>query len=249
MSVDFKRIKKKRKTGMASFSEGTISVQNNEALGRLRPNPVKLGLLYDPGFNTVFAENAVELEVFVDFACPFSKKIFDMLTGVVLPFYKNQAGAGGCKLKINFMQTPQPWHPQSGLMHEAVLASWLLGGKQCYQRAYEVLMEKRDRFTDVETFDKTRRQIYADLAKLLASSGVPLEEKEIIRILSLDLSNGQKNSGTQACQALKWYVKYHRLHGMHVTPTCTINGTEANTSSGWTLEQWQGLLDPILSLL
>ena len=36
-------------------------------------------------------------------------------------------------------------------------------------------------------------------------------------------------------QAMKWYVKYHRLRSIHVTPTVLCNGLEAvEIGSAWT---------------
>ena len=37
---------------------------------------------------------------------------------------------------------------------------------------------------------------------------------------------------------MKWIIKHHRTRGVHVTPTCFVNGLEAGiVSSGWSAEQ------------
>ena len=51
--------------------------------------------------------DAVSLEVFVDFLCPFSRRIFKRLTGEVVPHF-------GSKLNVTYFPMPQPWHPQVG---------------------------------------------------------------------------------------------------------------------------------------
>ena len=58
------------------------------------------------------------LDVFIDMACPFSKKIFDTLLNVYN--WAEQTKPDG--LGVRFLLTPQPWHPQSPVLAEAVLA-------------------------------------------------------------------------------------------------------------------------------
>lgn len=40
-------------------------------------------------------------------------------------------------------------------------------------------------------------------------------------------------------------MKWGRQQGVHVTPTCTVNGIITDTSSSWTEDQWRELLDPL----
>jgi hypothetical protein len=200
-----------------------------------------LGLVYNKA-TTKFTENALVLECFVDFCCPFSKKIWDRLTKDVYGHYNNNSTS---PLKIIFHQVPQPWHPQSTLLHEVALASLIAGGDDKYQLMYQNLFDIRDKFTDMMTYDMTRTQIYESLA-LATSTNVGIEAKNLMTLLALDTSNGQKNSGNATTQALKWYVKQHRQRGIHVSPTCAINGVEVNTSSGWSLDEWRKLLDPLI---
>ena len=61
---------------------------------------------------------AVNLDVFIDMACPFSKKIFKQLSEVY-KWSENKKSGG---LSIRYLLTPQPWHPQSPILAEAVLA-------------------------------------------------------------------------------------------------------------------------------
>jgi protein-disulfide isomerase len=66
------------------------------------------------------------LDVFIDIACPFSKKIFLRLLDV-------HVWAEGCRpgaLSVRFLVTPQPWHPQSSILAEAVLAVQAIDAKQ-----------------------------------------------------------------------------------------------------------------------
>ena len=60
------------------------------------------------------------------------------------------------------------------------------------------------------------------------------------------LAAGQKNPGNAVTQSLKWEVKASRQMSMHVSPTTTLNGLVYDTSSGWSMEQWTDLLDPLV---
>jgi protein-disulfide isomerase len=222
-----------------------VTTNMSPTLAKSRTPPVKLGLVFNSQ-STKFHPNAVELEVFIDFACPFSKRIYDRLTTLVVPHYEQ---ASPCKLKVVFQQVPQPWHPQSTLLHEAALAAWIIGGtSEVYQKAYRAILDAREQFVDAETYDKTRTQIYQELAKVVCPA-CGLDESKFLDVLKLDTSNGQRNSGNGTTQALKWYAKMHRQRTVHVTPTCAINGILLDTSSSWGLEDWNKLLDPVVDLL
>ncbi len=42
--------------------------------------------------------------------------------------------------------------------------------------------------------------------------------------------------------------QYGRQNGIHASPTFLVNGlVVGQASSGWTLEQWRELLDPVLA--
>lgn len=191
------------------------------------------------------AQNAkVHLDVYVDYACPFSKKIFDTLTGVVYPHFNSDAD-GPTPLKITFMQVPQPWHVQSALLHEAVITARALS-PELVDDFQAAVFANQPQFVDVEVYDKSRRQINEELAEIAASVGV--DRAAFLQYLQIDTTDGKRNSGNQATRVLKLYTKHHRQLGVHVTPTCRINGIEVNTSSGWTLEQWIELLEPLMKV-
>lgn len=102
-----------------------------------------------------------------------------------------------------------------------------------------------DKFYDDSAYSKSRAQLNAELAEI-AASFVPKERVE--ELLAFRPEPGARNSGNATTQPLKWHVKYHRSCGVHVTPTCFMNGIEASQiSSGWTQEQWRDMLIPFLS--
>ena len=239
--------KKRKSSEINSHPDmATIAASTNiarKALFQSRTPVVPLGLTYGKS-NTSFAADAVVLECFIDFCCPFSKKIWDRLTLDVHKFYA--AGSGKSPVKIVFHQIPQPWHPQSTLLHEVALASWIAGGDDKYELMHQSLFDVRDKFCDLDVYEMSRSQIYNSLC-LATASQVGIEAKSLMELLTLDTSNGQRNSGNACTASLKWYVKQHRQRGIHVSPTCAVNGVEVNTSSSWSLEEWRKLLDPIVA--
>lgn len=132
-------------------------------------------------------------------------------------------------------QTVQPWHSQCVPCHEAALAV-----KQVIPSVYAEYIFKiykahaAQQFTDENTLNKTRKQLYEELLELLPHDKVSFEEKSKIQILLM-------NSGM--VQEIKWSCKFHRTRGVHVTPTVFVNGIEAGVvSSGWTKQQWLDFL-------
>merc|ERR1711879_565761 len=95
---------------------------------------------------------------------------------------------------------------------------------------------------DDTTWDKTRGQVYEDLLEI--ASGVDGIDIPVLRGMLNLVSTG--NAGNQLTQSVKWACKYHRVRGVHVTPTVFINGLEAGiVSSGWTAEEWAEFLKPM----
>mmetsp|Transcript_58 Transcript_58/g.162 ORF Transcript_58/g.162 Transcript_58/m.162 type:complete len:213 (+) Transcript_58:191-829(+) len=183
----------------------------------------------------------VVLEVFIDFCCPFSKRIFDRLVGEVIPHYAKAERP----VRVVFQFVPQPWHPQSAMVHEAAIAAMSVGSHAAGKSMAAAIFANQEDFFDVSTYDKSRADIMARLTELAVESGV--ERSDFSNAIKLDLAGGAKNSGTATTRVLKFYVKYHRLLSIHVTPTIRVNGLVCDSSSSWTLEQWMAFLDPLLS--
>ena len=145
---------------------------------------------------------------------------------------------------IGKFPTTLPIHPTSATMHESVLAVRQLYGLQTCNAYQTLLLERRNEFVDALTMDLSRNQIARKLSELAAEvDGVDCDAVE--GMLKVDLSAGQ-NSGSSCFRMLRFYVKQHRQLGIHVSPTCRVNGLEVDTSSGWTLEEWRELLDPMV---
>jgi hypothetical protein len=97
---------------------------------------------------------------------------------------------------------------------------------------------------DVETWDKSRRQIYAELAALAGEAGADAAQVAAKLQPNPDgVAKGEKNMGTCVKPTMAQTAKFHRKRGVHVTPTVFVNGVEAtDVSSAWTGEQFTTFL-------
>lgn len=59
------------------------------------------------------------LELYLDYVCPFSAKMFNTVYDSVFPLLQEKYAG---KVQILFRQQIQPWHPSSTLVHEAGVA-------------------------------------------------------------------------------------------------------------------------------
>ena len=59
------------------------------------------------------------LELYLDYVCPFSAKMFSTVYTSVFPLIQKKYAS---KVQILFRQQIQPWHPSSTLVHEAGVA-------------------------------------------------------------------------------------------------------------------------------
>ncbi|KAK4193270.1 hypothetical protein QBC35DRAFT_100767 [Podospora australis] len=180
------------------------------------------------------------IELFLDYVCPFSAKIFKTLTSTVIPHTIHPNPSLSSKLQIILRQQIQPWHPSSTLVHEAALAVNRLAPSKFWDFSSALFDAQKDYF-DVSLVNETRNATYRRLAKL-ASSSVGLDEEEVYKLLVIPDKPGEDGSlniGNAVTVDVKLITKINRLLGVHVTPTVIFDGVVANEiSSSWTGEQW-----------
>merc|ERR1711972_672087 len=182
------------------------------------------------------------LEVFYDFSCPFSAKSFLMLTKQVLPAYESKAPG-----KIQFMhyQYPQPWHAPGAYAAEVSLAVEAVDPSKYLATAQHFFDKQKELVFDCVTYGKTRTEMYEMLADAATAASGVNKAAVLAKVKYLGTS---PNAGNEMGQLIKWYVKFGRKNGIHVTPTVLVNGIEEGSiSSGWTLEQWCEYLDQKLA--
>ncbi|KAI9811339.1 MAG: hypothetical protein M1827_005499 [Pycnora praestabilis] len=176
------------------------------------------------------------LELYLDYVCPFSKKMFNTIFNEVYPLVETKYAG---KVQFIFRQQIQPWHPSSTLVHEAGVAVLRTSPDKFFTFS-AALFEHSNEFYDVNVVNETRNKTYERLAKLAGSVGI--DEKKIYGLLEVSdkpAKDGSLNVGNGVTDDLKLLVKANRLTGVHVTPTVLFNGIVENSiSSSFTKEQW-----------
>lgn len=178
------------------------------------------------------------LEIYLDYCCPFSAKIFRSLNNIVFPKVRaNDAWAKG--LSVVFRQQIQPWHPSSTLMHEAAMAVVKIAPEKFWEFS-GVLFEEQAQYFDVSVVNELRNDTYKRLAKVAGKAGV--DEKKVYEMLQISDKPGEDGSlniGNGVTNDLKVITKMNRLIGVHVTPTVVYDGVVQDVSSGWNADQWE----------
>ncbi|KAK5663779.1 hypothetical protein OQA88_4210 [Cercophora sp. LCS_1] len=197
-------------------------------------------LLLSPPSATSSA-NPHTLELYLDYVCPFSAKLFNTVYTSVLPSLSSQPLAA--PLQVIIRQQIQPWHPSSTLTHEAAVAVQRLTNAdptKFWAFSAALFAAQKDYF-DVNVVHEARNDTYRRLAKLAASS-VGVSEDDVYKLLAVPdkpAEDGSLNIGNGVTNDIKVIVKMARLTGVHVSPTVLFNGVVAGEfSSGWTKEQW-----------
>ncbi|KAG6000463.1 hypothetical protein E4U21_005417 [Claviceps maximensis] len=199
-------------------------------------------LNFAPGPSSSDPHSTHTFELYADYCCPFSAKLFRTLTAEVIPeIHKRRSWASN--LTIIFRQSVQPWHPSSTLMHEAALAVLRLAPEKFWTFS-TLLFQEQTGYFDANVVNETRNETYRRLAKLAGTIGV--DESQVYGLLEISdkpAEDGSLNAGNQVTGDLKLITKMNRLVGVHVTPTVVFDGVVQDTSSGWTVEQWKEWLE------
>jgi len=219
--------------------------------------------LKEAGLPPIEPNNNIEIECFLDLICPFSAKMYrtlydDVVPGINISNNNCKDNNSRTNITIKIHHVIQPWHPQSTMVHEAALAvKRVLPGLYLgfIRNVYKKFVSHKNKFSDDDTWNKTRLEIYDELVDCLPTwmddEDKIQEVKELLYPLPVSLvvvssdssspSNGGGigNGGNEMTQDIKWACKFHRTRGVHVTPTVFANGIEATqVSSGWKADDW-----------
>ena len=179
------------------------------------------------------------VEMYLDYVCPFSAKMFKTFVTDVAPKIR-ASPALASKLQVIFRQQIQPWHPQSTMVHETAVAVLRLAPERFWEFS-DALFQAQKEYFDVHVINETRNATYRRLAKLAAASA-GVNEDEVYGLLAVPdkpAADGSLNVGNQVTNDVKLLVKAGRLVGVHVSPTVLFDGIVNNDiSSGWTADQW-----------
>lgn len=70
-------------------------------------------------FTATHAPTLHTLELYLDYVCPYSLKMYNTVYSSVIPLIRQKYAS---EVQIIFRQQIQPWHPSSTLTHEAGVA-------------------------------------------------------------------------------------------------------------------------------
>ncbi|KAL8803409.1 MAG: hypothetical protein Q9182_003207 [Xanthomendoza sp. 2 TL-2023] len=145
------------------------------------------------------------LELFLDYVCPFSAKMFLTVSSTILPLLPQKYPKN---LRIIFRQQIQPWHPSSTLAHEAAAAVLRLAPEKFYAFSQK-LFERQKEFFDVNVVKETRNETYQRLAKLAGEvEGVKGEDVYgLLEVGDRPGEDGGLNVGNRVTDDVKVLVK------------------------------------------
>ncbi|KAL1883541.1 hypothetical protein Plec18167_002545 [Paecilomyces lecythidis] len=177
------------------------------------------------------------LELYLDYVCPFSAKLFNTVYTSVRPVIAEKYQS---KLQVILRQQIQPWHPSSTLVHEAAAAVLKLAPEKFWEFSAALFKQQKE-FFDENVVNETRNKTYERLAKIAGNIGV--DESEVLKLLLISDKPGEGgslNSGNGVTNDIKFMTKVNRVVGVHVTPTVFFDGAEERSiSSSFTAAQWE----------
>jgi len=177
-------------------------------------------------------DSPILVQVFLDFSCPYSRKMFTVLFKEVIPVFRH-------RVAFVLHNQVQPWHFQSTFLHEAFLAVNKISPDRAWPFAHVLFEHQESVFGDEKMFNKSRGDIYKEIMKLVRTDpaiNVAQIEQQLTPV-------PEKNNENPIIMEFKQGVKYTRTLGVHVSPTVLINGLiDDSISSSWTFAQWNEYL-------
>lgn len=164
------------------------------------------------------------IEVYLDYACPFSGKLFKNWYDNLLPLLESKYKG---KFQFIFKNYVQVWHPTSNLLHEAGLVVAQLDPTSFLKFSY-IAFENIEEFYDTATAHLSRNEVYEKIYSLVIEPNFKsIPKKEFLDSLIIKKTeSNHSNSGNKATNDLKFFTKIGRQNGVHVTPTVLINGVK-----------------------
>lgn len=189
------------------------------------PTPVPA---YPSGYRLGAGDAPLQIEAFIDLECPFSKKAWPTLLGLV-----NQEPSD--RLAITAHPTVLADHRQSWDLTKAVTAvadpDPLKGWKFISH-----LYQNQDRYSSTACETKTHQDVLALMATLIQEFDAALPSDELVKEIG--------DEGSAIASRAKTSIRYAISRGVWSTPTFFINGSEVpQLESSSTLNDWKTLLD------
>ncbi|CAM9170026.1 unnamed protein product, partial [Phaeothamnion confervicola] len=127
------------------------------------------------------------IESYLDLSCPFSGRFYQTAFREVAPMFEAREKG---RIEWIFHQVPQPWHPQSTLLHESALAVKKVKPDAFFDYCSAIFEARDPVFIDDNTMDLTRNQIYDKLADIGEKVSTEKAEEGVLAVLLLFGSSG-----------------------------------------------------------
>ncbi|PVH18557.1 uncharacterized protein CXQ87_001488 [Candidozyma duobushaemuli] len=185
------------------------------------------------------------VNLYLDYNCPFSGKLFQKLLKVIPALDEKHPGG----FQFVFVNVIQPWHPNSVLLHEYSLVVAQLLREKVPEKSNELfwgvsnaLFSKKEEFYDSATVSLGRNDIYKKINETVyAAVSLPFDKADVLKKLEIPASSSASdasNDGNGATVDVKYFTKYLRGVGVHVTPTVSVDGiVDGSVSSGSSPEE------------
>ena len=185
------------------------------------------------------------VNLYLDYNCPFSGKLFSKLLSVIPALDDKHPG----QFQFVFVNVIQPWHPNSVGLHEYSFAiGQLLRDKipdksnDFFWKVSKTLFDNKEEFFDSATVSLGRNDLYKKINDVVFSKlDLPIAQNDVLDRLEIKPSSSAKeanNDGNAATADVKYFTKYLRGVGVHVTPTVSVDGiVDGSVSSGSSPEE------------
>ncbi|CAK9441026.1 uncharacterized protein LODBEIA_P48950 [Lodderomyces beijingensis] len=189
------------------------------------------------------------VNLYLDYNCPFSAKLFLKLYASVIPELQKKHPD---RFQFVFVNVIQPWHTNSTLLNEFALAYAKVlreeqkGDEQeSFWDVSKVLFENKEDFYDTSNIELTRNQIYEQIYDVVSKHlQLQVAKDKLLSELVIQPSKEASNSGNGATTDVKYFTRYLRNTGIHITPTITVDGiVEDSVSSGTSEDELVRILE------
>lgn len=174
-----------------------------------------------------FKPLANSVEVFLDYNCPYSGIMFKKVQDELLPRLQSEGLSE--KYNIVFVNVVQPWHGvQSSILHDVSFAVSRVK-PELFWKVSRAFFDNMTQFYDTEIEDKSRRELTREVIALVGQvpgiSGTDVERiTELVAVAGVKADGSANNVGNGVAKDSKYFARYARTLGVHVTPSVLVNG-------------------------
>ncbi|OQR84470.1 hypothetical protein ACHHYP_13342 [Achlya hypogyna] len=187
------------------------------------------GFVYKGGLATA----PVQLEIFIDPLCPYSKAAYPAMK-------KLEQAFKGSELRITFQVLPLPFHKHAFTVAQSASTLVHLLGIKVFPPWIETIYANQDKLYNLPTKDLTAVQV-VDLLFSWASTAFPTLTKEA---WSQQMTG---HGGSEMDEKTRQLFRYSLAHGISGTPMFYLNGVHYDAAdSSWTFEQWYAAIKDLV---